>query len=56
MPLEKTGFKVKGLPTYVILDGEGVIRYMQIGIGKEKQMRRLHRKAGERGGVEGAVR
>jgi thiol-disulfide isomerase/thioredoxin len=41
IPLEKTGFKVKGLPTYVILDGEGVIRYMQIGIGKEKQMRRV---------------
>lgn len=34
-------YAIKGLPTYFILDGRGVIRYMQIGIGKQRQMRRV---------------
>lgn len=40
-PVADTGYKAQGLPTYVILDRDGVIRYVQVGIGKERQMRRV---------------
>lgn len=40
-PLKDTEYKVNGLPTYFIIDRNGVVRYLQVGIGKEKEMRRV---------------
>lgn len=34
-------YHINGLPTYVILDRKGIVRYMHMGVGKQRQMKRI---------------
>ncbi|RKZ07762.1 hypothetical protein DRQ05_02635 [bacterium] len=34
-------YGITGIPTYVVLDHDGIIRYIQVGIGKKAQMKRI---------------
>ena len=34
-------YNIKGIPTFVLLDRGGIVRFIQMGIGQEKQKRRV---------------
>jgi len=40
-PASDPRYYINGFPTYVILDREGNIRYMHMGVGKQRQLRRV---------------
>lgn len=40
-PAKDPRYNINGFPTYVILDRDGIVRYMHMGVGKQRQMRRI---------------
>jgi hypothetical protein len=40
-PAADPRYHINGFPTYVILDREGIVRYMHSAVGKQRQMQRV---------------